>query len=130
MYGPGTTSYDREMSINPLGRLGAVIVDCHDLRGLAEFWQQLVGGELVTETDDWVALRSEDSPELAFQRVDEPKSIKNRLHLDITVDDLFAATATAELLGAMRVGDVVRDPLGPFQVMTDPEGNEFCFVTS
>ena len=44
-----------------------------------------------------------------------------------TVTDAQAAQLI-EALGAQRVGDVVYDELGGFQVMLDPEGNEFCFI--
>ena len=59
----------------------------------------------------------------------ERKSVKNRVHLDVDVSDLEDAVAAAELLGATRHGEVIYDELGGFQVMLDPEGNEFCFVT-
>ena len=36
---------------------------------------------------------------ISFQRVPEPKGMKNRLHLDLVVDDLDAATAEIEGLG-------------------------------
>jgi predicted enzyme related to lactoylglutathione lyase len=65
---------------------------------------------------------------LAFQPVPEAKVVKNRLHLDIEVDEIEAAVAEALRLGAARIGEVVTDELGSFQVMHDPEGNEFCFV--
>ena len=65
---------------------------------------------------------------LAFQRVPEAKQTKNRLHLDVWVEDIERATAQGETLGATRVGDLIQDPGEPFQVMLDPAGNEFCFV--
>jgi predicted enzyme related to lactoylglutathione lyase len=52
------------------------------------------------------------------------KEIKNRLHLDIEVDDITACAPTAEQLGAERLGSIVRTELGSYQVMHDPEGNE------
>mgnify|MGYP000402599368 CR=1 FL=1 len=67
-------------------------------------------------------------PRLFFQRVPEGKTVKNRVHLDVDVPDLEVAANAAEALGAERVGDVVYDELGGFQVMADPEGNEFCFI--
>lgn len=65
---------------------------------------------------------------MAFQRVPEPKRSKNRLHLDVQVDDLAVAVAAAQALGARRVGDVERDSMGRFQVLRDPEDNEWCLV--
>ena len=40
-----------------------------------------------------------------------------------------AAVDAAVALGATKVGGLVDDPVSSFQVMLDPEGNEFCFVT-
>ena len=111
-----------------IGRLDEVVIDCHDTMLLAEFWQRVLGGAIERQSDEWVALRPPSGITVSFQQVPEAKSGKNRVHLDIDVDDLAVATAQAELLGARRSGDVVVDPLGGFQVMTDPEGNEFCFV--
>jgi predicted enzyme related to lactoylglutathione lyase len=65
---------------------------------------------------------------IAFQRVPEGKSAKNRLHLDVAVDDVVAAADAAEALGAVRVGAPHADSVGTFQVLLDPEGNEWCVV--
>ena len=54
--------------------------------------------------------------------------MKNRLHLDIAVDDILGAATEAVGMGAARVGETVTDDQGSFQAMLDPEGNEFCFV--
>ncbi|PPK92499.1 hypothetical protein CLV92_114100 [Kineococcus xinjiangensis] len=67
-------------------------------------------------------------PRISFQPVPEARQGKNRLHLDLEVDDIDAAVARALILGATRVGVVVRGPLGAYQVIRDPEDNEFCFV--
>jgi predicted enzyme related to lactoylglutathione lyase len=79
---------------------------------------------------DWISLHPlvPRGPHLAFQVVPETKVGKNRLHLDVNVDDLAAATTAAEQLGAQRLGGVVEEEDGRFQVMADPAGNEFCLV--
>lgn len=56
------------------------------------------------------------------------KTVKNRVHLDIDVGDLAEATAAAVAAGATVVGKPMYDELGGFQVMADPEGNEFCLI--
>ena len=65
---------------------------------------------------------------LAFQKVTEGKTVKNRLHLDVEVSDLSTATGAAEALNAQRVGRPHRGTAGSFQVLLDPEGNEWCLV--
>jgi predicted enzyme related to lactoylglutathione lyase len=69
-----------------------------------------------------------DGVRMSFQPVPERKDVKNRLHLDFEVEDIEAAIVKAVSLGAEREGMVVTDEKGSFQVMRDPEGNEFCFV--
>ena len=44
------------------------------------------------------------------------------------VGDLEEAAEAAIAIGASRVGEVVYDEMGGFQVMADPEGNEFCLI--
>ena len=56
--------------------------------------------------------------------------MKNRVHVDLLVDDLPASTAPAVALGATTVGAVVEEHNGSYQVFRDPEGNEFCLVTA
>ncbi len=65
---------------------------------------------------------------LLFQDVPEPKTGKNRLHLDIHSGPAGLADTVARLeaLGAERVCEVDKGPAGHWWVMRDPEGNEFC----
>jgi predicted enzyme related to lactoylglutathione lyase len=111
-----------------LGRLHEVVIDCHDPESLARFWQAVLGGA-VRHNDEWVEVHPPGGHIVGFQKVPEPKTGKNRVHLDVEVDDIEAAVRAAVELGATKVGDVVTDPISSFQVMLDPEGNEFCFVT-
>ena len=114
----------------PIGSMQQIVVDCANPLALARFWQALIGGEVIEEADDWVVLDGDDEGfYIGFQQVPERKSGKNRLHLDVDVDDLDRAVDEAEQLGARKIGNVVDLDDSPFQVMADPEGNEFCFVT-
>ncbi len=65
---------------------------------------------------------------LLFQDVPEPKSGKNRLHIDVHAEpgDLEKEVARLEQLGATRVSEVNQGPVGHWWVLRDPEGNEFC----
>ena len=111
-----------------IGRLDEVVIDCHDPMRLAEFWQGVLGGYVVRQSHEWVALEPPAGIAVSFQLVPEDKVVKNRVHLDIDVADLEVAVAEALAIGATRLGEVVYDELGGFQVMADPEGNEFCFI--
>jgi predicted enzyme related to lactoylglutathione lyase len=88
----------------------------------------VLGGEPAGRDEAWWHIRPPGWTQLAFQRVPEAKSTKNRLHLDVEVADITAAIAQAEALGATRVGPIHSDVAGSFQVLLDPEGNEWCLV--
>ncbi|MBP2334158.1 VOC family protein [Saccharothrix coeruleofusca] len=109
--------------------LDQVVVDCSDAAALARFWAALLGAEPVDRPSGWSHVEAEGWPRVAFQPVPEGKSVKNRLHFDVEVDDIGAATRRALELGAVKRGEVQSDAEGRFQVMLDPEGNEFCFVS-
>ena len=64
---------------------------------------------------------------LLLQVVDEPKTVKNRMHLDVNVgrEQIDAEVARLTALGARELWKV--DQPGAFHTtMADPEGNEFC----
>ncbi|MEU8133610.1 GNAT family N-acetyltransferase [Streptodolium elevatio] len=108
--------------------LQEVVVDCAAPYRLAVFWARVLGGDAVERDAAWAYVDPPGKPRVAFQRVPEGKSGKNRLHLDVQVTDIPAATRAVELLGAVRLGGIVKDDQGAFQVLRDPEGNEFCLV--
>jgi hypothetical protein len=111
-------------------RLDQIVVDCRTPGRLVRFWAALLGGEPVDRALGWAHVEPPGFPRISFQPVPEAKTGKNRLHLDIEIEPSQMATwvAAAVDLGAERVGSVVTDEQGSFQVMRDPEGNEFCFV--
>lgn len=107
-----------------------IVFDCHDPARLVRFWAALLGGDPVDRSADWSYLDPPGFVRVAFQRVPEGKAVKNRLHLDLDAGDVDAAADEAVGLGAVRMGAVVTGDYGRFQVLTDPEGNEFCFVSA
>jgi hypothetical protein len=77
---------------------------------------------------DYAAARSRDSEDrLLFQRVDEPKVAKNRVHLDIHPGDGQRDAKVAQLLelGATKLWDAQVRPQS-WVTLADPEGNELC----
>jgi predicted enzyme related to lactoylglutathione lyase len=109
-----------------------VTIDCRDPEALAVFWSELLGlpvkGRFGT---NFVMLErpAPDAVALAFQRVPEPKVVKNRAHVDLRLDDLDAVTALVERLGGGRLADHEEEGFR-WRVMHDPEGNEFCLMPS
>jgi predicted enzyme related to lactoylglutathione lyase len=111
--------------------LSTVAFDCADPDRLARFWGELLGVGVAYRDPTWVALeRTPQGGRLAFQPVPESKVVKNRVHVDLLVDDLPGSTAAAVALGATPIGAVVEEHNGSYQVLHDPEGNEFCLVTA
>lgn len=138
-----------------MARTVQVVVDCADPAALAEFWRDALGYTLEPPPEgygswpDWLiavgipedqwnsrsAVIDPDGvgPRIFFQQVPEPKTGKNRLHLDVRVggraDDararIDAEVSRLEGRGASRAW-VVDDQLEYCVVMRDPEGNEFC----
>lgn len=120
---------------NPVGSprpvLSTIVFDCANPERLARFWGELLGVGVAYSDATWVALeRTPEGGRLAFQPVPESKAVKNRVHVDLLVDDLAAPTAAAVAIGATVVGVVVAEANGSYQVLHDPEGNEFCLVTA
>lgn len=69
-----------------------------------------------------------DGPRLLFMEVPEPKTVKNRVHLDLRPppgSDLESLRREVEARGATRVGSGRQGPHS-WIVYTDPESNEFC----
>jgi predicted enzyme related to lactoylglutathione lyase len=95
-----------------------------------QFWAALFGTDAVVRDESWAYVDSElAGTRIAFQRVPESKTVKNRVHLDVEVDDIDAEAQRLVGLGAQTSGSIVTDEQGRFQVMLDPEGNEFCLVS-
>lgn len=108
--------------------IDALAIDCVDPVRVGQFWQSLLGGDLHPEHDGVIELHG-GRIRLDFARVPEEKQVnKNRLHLDLKVppDATDQAIANALDLGATRADDIYDGD--DWQVMRDPEGNEFCFV--
>ena len=108
-----------------------LVVDCNHLSLVATFWAELLGHSVSSSEEDWVDLGplSPGGPVLSFQRVPEDKAGKNRLHLDLVVPDAVLTGQRARRFGATAVSGLHKGAAGPWQVWSDPEGNEFCLIS-
>jgi Glyoxalase-like domain len=106
------------------------IVDASDPAMLGRWWANALGWVVVGDADDEFEIRPAPDrlPGLLFVSVPEAKTEKNRLHLDFRPDDRDAEVARLVSLGAVRV-DVGQGEQS-WVVMADPEGNEFCVLSS
>jgi catechol 2,3-dioxygenase-like lactoylglutathione lyase family enzyme len=113
-----------------------VTIDCADPYALALFWADVTGFEPDPENEpgdgEALLVAPGDHPGVLFIRVPEPKSVKNRIHLDVTPTDRRRDEEVERLAGiGARVVDDRRNPDGTgWVVMADPEGNEFCVERS
>jgi hypothetical protein len=109
-----------------------LVLDCADPKKLVEFWREALDyREYYTDASFAVLVPKEGiaSP-LVLQGVPEPKAGKNRMHLDIVVDDIEPEIARLQALGAQRLDAGVQSFGDTKWVrMADPELNEFCVCT-
>ncbi|MGP9694817.1 VOC family protein [Brachybacterium sp. AOP25-B2-12] len=127
-------------------RFYTVVIDCRDIHAQARWWAEALGWRIVFENDEEVAVippELEDAPipaaawasappGLVFVHVDEPKTLKNRLHIDLAPhleDDRDAQIQRLLDHGATRA-DVGQSADVSWEVLADPEGNEFCVLSS
>ena len=124
--------------MTPVARLTAPVLGTPDPRGLARFYQRLLGWPIRDDEAGWATLRPEDGGTgLSFQLEtdhvppvwpQEPGVQQMQLHLDLQVDDLDAASAVAEDAGARRLGGHEDDD-EIVRVYADPAGHPFCLFT-
>jgi predicted enzyme related to lactoylglutathione lyase len=109
-----------------------VVLDCQDPNRLGDFWRQALDyRDHYSDTELAVLVPRDDSAApLLLQRVPEPKTVKNRMHLDVIVDDIETEVSRLEGLGARRIDHDVQQFSGTrWFRLTDPEDNEFCVST-
>jgi len=103
-----------------------VCIDVADPDAVRPFWLAALG-YTPTAVDNGATILTDPTgvgPVVWFQRVPEPKTVKNRVHLDIWLDSHEEATALSEQLVSLG-GTVIRGH-GDEIVLGDPEGNELC----
>jgi len=110
--------------------IDTLTVDCADPRRVAEFWCGVLGYEITNEDEESVEIRDPAGTglPLEFWVVPEGKTVKNRLHLDLSPPSTMREEVErVSALGATTFRFVKED--GSFwTVMLDPEGNEFCVL--
>ena len=115
-------------------RITEIAIDCADPEALGRFWSQALGYDVGESEDGYLELvppgaARPASPTIGLIRVPEPKTVKDRLHLDLTATDRSQAEEVERLLalGARRA-DVGQGEDVSWVVLADPEGNEFCVL--
>ena len=105
-----------------------LVLDCADAQRLSEFWSEALGYTTLGTAGAYVLLvdPSGGRPKLLLQQVQEAKTAKNRMHLDIETPYVDGEVARLYRLGATRVEGPLAEHGSRWVVMHDPEGNEFC----
>jgi hypothetical protein len=107
-----------------------VVVDDADPVALGRWWADVLDWVVVNESVEEFEIRpsADEIPGLLFTPVPEGKQTKNRLHLDFRPDDQQGEVARLVRAGAQRA-DIGQGSVS-WVVLTDPEGNEFCVLSS
>jgi len=111
--------------------VGSTVINTADVEKGIAFWTAALG-YVVRHSDSTFAVLTDPRrrwSNVSLQLTEEPKTGRNRLHLDLYTPDQEGEAARLESLGATRVPwEYPPDP--DFVVMADPDGNEFCVVQS
>ncbi|GAA1766612.1 VOC family protein [Nocardioides hankookensis] len=127
-------------------RMTEISIDCADPDRLAAFWCAVLGYDVIDSEDGLVEIgpparpdaelldavrRGPVAPTIFLCRVPEAKTVKNRLHFDVSPVDCTQAEEVAriEALGATHA-EVGQTGEESWVVLADPEGNEFCVLRS
>ncbi|HET6668311.1 MAG TPA: VOC family protein [Intrasporangium sp.] len=108
-----------------------IVIDAHDLVAQGRFWAAALRWQVLSVREREVVVGPDEHAPvgLCFMPVPETKTVKNRLHLDLTTgaDDREQEIERLISLGARRV-DIGQTGSESWTVLADPEGNEFCVV--
>jgi predicted enzyme related to lactoylglutathione lyase len=113
-----------------------VTVDCTDALSLARFWAEALGWNVYHDDDPEVLVAPTfppaAGPTMLFIPVPEPRTVKNRLHIDLQPTDRSRDEEVERLvaLGASVVEDHREDDGAGWVWMADPAGNDFCVERS
>ncbi len=110
----------------------SISLDCEDAGKLASFWSEVLDRPVDPgQTDEFAAIGLDGSagagPVWMFHKVPEPKTAKNRVHIDFVSPELHKEVERVVALGAAHIRDV--DEGGyRWATLADPQGNEFDVV--
>lgn len=116
-----------------VGSIGYIVMDTQDPDRIAPFWCGILGTEEESRVggDQYVLLKAVGgAPSLSLQKVPEAKTIKDRMHLDIGVEDLQVAKAQVLELGGSVLSDTYELEGFHWINVADPEGHEFDIVAT
>ncbi len=116
-------------------RISELVLGCREPEVLARFWCEVLDFVVLDHEDDGsVEIGPREGfggpqPTIILSRTDGPEKEKSRLHIDVNATD---RDQDAELKRLLKLGarpaDIGQTGEEPWDVLTDPEGNEFCLL--
>jgi Glyoxalase-like domain len=123
---------ERETERNGMAcRFTELILDAHDPKAQAHFWGEVLGWHASEREGVHLLMPPNPAiPVIAFVAVPEEKSVKNRLHMDVSPTDRTRDEEVERLLGLGATPADIGQGDVDWVVLRDPEGNEFCVLGS
>lgn len=122
-------------------RFTELAVDARDPARVAKFWSEVLGYQILETDEELVEIgaapleagairQAAPVPSIVFVKVPEEKTIKNRVHIDVSPIDRDQPSEVQRIiaLGAREI-DIGQGEQS-WTVLADPEGNEFCVLRS
>jgi predicted enzyme related to lactoylglutathione lyase len=126
--GGNTHLNNSDTSGGRIGEIYDIVMDVYDLDRSAHFWSAVLGIKVANRQGQYLNFeRQKGGLILCLQKVPEKKTSKNRMHLDIAVEDVNTASTHVKALGGRKLQDI-EESGARCVVMADPVGNEFCLV--
>jgi predicted enzyme related to lactoylglutathione lyase len=97
-----------------------IVIDVDDIDRSAHFWSEVLGLKVSHRWEQFLGFeRQKGGLKVVLQIVPEKKTSKNRMHLDVAVEDVDAASARVEALGGMKL-----------QVLSCSQGRYYCVLAT
>src|SRR5204862_4868727 len=121
------------LDFRPMGaRFTELVIDCSDPRRVADFWGAVLGYDVIDRGANGeieIGGPKGTGPTLVFVAVPERKSVKNRIHIDISPTETDQSNELRRLIGlGAREVDVGQGNDVSWIVLADVEDNESCLL--
>jgi predicted enzyme related to lactoylglutathione lyase len=107
-----------------------LIVDCEDHKLLGAFWKAVLDYKITEEDEESTYIEGPEGsgPGILFSQVPEGKTVKNRLHIDVSPAGTDRDSEVERVLGLGATKIDIGQGEQTWVVLADPEGNEFCIL--
>ncbi len=111
-------------------RLHHIVVDAHDLPGLARFWTQALGWKVLSERENEIVMGTDKNAPvgMCYMPVTDPKTVTACILTSPAAPRTAIRKSTAFVRSGRAGADIGQTCAESWTVLADPEGNEFCVV--